>query len=134
MQIGRRIYYDKTTGNIIQDTSERSGDVIETSIEQDFTTYASLVERVPETVGLIQMEYGQYMQDFIEGKLDRIDLETLELLFSYPDPDQPGELYPLQKPLTTKVAELEQKLQESDRENKNALFEIYTMLLGSEPT
>jgi hypothetical protein len=64
MQIGRRIYYDKMTGNVIVDTGERSGCVVETTVEQDFQTYTALVERVPETVDWIQLEYGQFAQDF----------------------------------------------------------------------
>jgi len=130
MQIGRRIYYDKATGNVILDSGERSGNVIETTIEQDFAAYAALTERVPDSVGHIQLDYGQYAQDFIEGRLDRIDLEMLTLVFSYPDPAQPGGTITPPKPLTVQVAELEQKLTETDRENKNALFEIYNMVLG----
>lgn len=34
MQIARRIYYDKSSGNIIVDTGERSGAVVETTIER----------------------------------------------------------------------------------------------------
>ena len=34
MQIGRRIYYDKTTGNVILDTGEREGHVVPTTVEQ----------------------------------------------------------------------------------------------------
>lgn len=130
MEIGRRIYYDKVTGNIIQDTGERAGDVIETTVEQDFAAYAALAERVPDSVGSIQLDYGQYTQDFTEGRLDRIDLETLTPVFSYPDPAQPGGTITPPKPLTVQVAELEQKLTETDRENKNALFELYTAILG----
>lgn len=64
MQIGRKIYYDKTTGNVIQDIGETQGSVTETTIDQDFQSYASLNERVKDTVGVIQLSYGQYADKF----------------------------------------------------------------------
>lgn len=90
MNIGMKIYYDKLTGNVIVNTGERSGYVVETTIEQDFATYSALLERVPETVGMIKLEYGAYAADYEEGGfITRIDLETMEPLFSYADPIDP---------------------------------------------
>lgn len=87
MQIGMRIYYDITTGNVIVNTGERSGNVVETTPDQDFSTYAELAERVPETVDMIQLEYGVYAADQAGGGIiTRIDLETMEPLFTYPEP------------------------------------------------
>lgn len=111
MNIGRRIYYDLTTGNIIQDTGERAGDVTETTIEQDFKAYVSLAERVPKTVGMLQLEYGQYRQDFEDGGVKaRVNLETKQLEFIYldpgADPEQPQEpIYTV--PLTERITAVE---------------------------
>lgn len=63
-QIGRKIYYEKTTGNVILDTGECWGDVVETTMEQDFTSYTVLAERVPETVGVISLDFGQDQENF----------------------------------------------------------------------
>lgn len=52
--IGRRIYYDKTTGNVILDTGEMVGFVTPTTIDEDFETYKALKERVRDTVSVIQ--------------------------------------------------------------------------------
>lgn len=106
MQIGRRIYYDLATGNVIVDTGERSGSVVETTIEQDFTAYAKLAERVPETVGMLQLDYGQYGQDFAESNGYRVNVggEAPVLEFSYPtDPEEPPVYRP---PLSEEVAQL----------------------------
>lgn len=132
MNIGRKIYYDKATGNLIQNTGERSGDVTETTVEQDFLTYRALAERKPDTVGMIELEYGQYAQDFMEGRLEQIDLHTLEPLFSYPDPEQPNEPIVPQQPLTLQIASLKSEMEEKDRENKLAIFEVYNLLLSGE--
>lgn len=90
MFIGARVYYDKATGNVIQEVGERSGGVIETTTEQDFTSFVTLSERVPESVEMIQFEYGIHKKDYEAGGIiTRIDLETMEPLFTYPDPIDP---------------------------------------------
>lgn len=127
MKIGRKIYWDKNTGDVLIDTGERYGSVRETSKKEDFSTYKSLNERIPETVGLIQLEYGQYDQDFVECNGYRVNLDTLELEFSYPDPNDPTPQEPnYQKPLSVEVVELKQ----SDAENKQAIADL-TMTLAA---
>lgn len=123
MQIGSKIYYDKATGNVLVNTGDRSGDVIETTQEQDFAAYKALSERKPETVGVIQLEYGQYAQNFAECNGYRVNLDTLKLEFSYPDPSDPTPEQPVfQKPLSDEVVELRQAVAE------------LTMLMAAAPT
>ena len=109
--IGRKIYYDKITGNIILDTGEMAGFVQEATIDQDFETYQVLKERVRDKVGVIQLEYGQYAEDFAQCNGYRVNPETLELEFSYPDLTAPTPELVYQKPLTEQVKELEQRQQ-----------------------
>lgn len=115
MQIGRRIYFDLITGNVAQDTGERSGSVVETTVEQDFEAYVALSERVPERIGCLQLEYGEYAQDFTECNGYRVDVsgETPSLLFSYPNPEVPEAQPVFQRPLSEQVAEQEQRLEPS---------------------
>ncbi|GIP56174.1 hypothetical protein [Paenibacillus vini] len=126
MQIGRKIYYEKSTGFVIVDTRPRSGNVRETTQEEDFANYTALAERVPETVGVIQLEYGQYEEDFAECNGYRVNLDTLELEFSYPDPSNPEQPPAYQKPLTEQIAEL----RASDLDNKEAIASLLEMTLG----
>lgn len=129
MQIGRKLYFELATGNIIQDTGERTGDVIETTREQDFATYAALAQRVPETVGMIQLEYGQYAQDFMECNGYRVDISGAEpkLVFSYPDPNEELEAEPVYRaPLSEQVSQLEaDKLMLME-----SMTELYEMVLA----
>jgi len=106
-QIGRRIYYEKTTGNVILDTGERAGNVVETSIDDDFVSYYALSERVRETIGVLELEYEQHKQDFSECSGYRVNIETKELEFSYPDPSEPEKQPVFGKPLTEQIANLE---------------------------
>lgn len=112
MKIGRKIYYDLATGNVIVDTGERSGHVVPTTVEQDFQSYAALAERMPETVGVLELEYGQYAQDFAACNGYRVDVSGAEpeLVFSYPDPEDPDEPPVYQKPLSEIVAEQDVRL------------------------
>lgn len=107
MNIGAKIYFDKSTGDVIENTGERTGSVVETTREQDFEAYTSLSKRVPETVGMIQLEYGAYAEDYAaSGRLTRVDLETLKPLFTYPGPTDPETPQEPQPALTEQVTTL----------------------------
>lgn len=126
--IGRRLYYLKTTGEVIQDTGERTGWVVETTVEQDFATYLALQERVPDKVGMIQLEYGAYGADRAEGGIiTRIDLDKLEPLFAYPDPVDPETPQEPRPALSKEVDALKQ----ADVQNKEAIAALYEMQLGA---
>ncbi|MDT3416186.1 hypothetical protein QO009_002054 [Brevibacillus aydinogluensis] len=83
--IGRKIYYDKLTGNVLVDTGERAGFVRETTQEEDFQTYAALAERIPETVGCLQLEYGQDSDKFAKY-LYRVDPNTQTIIWDLTEP------------------------------------------------
>src|SRR5690554_3246829 len=85
--IGRRLYYDVNTGHILIEVGERKGYVVETTVEQDIQTFKVLSARVRESFDYIQLEYGQYAQDFAESNGYRVNPATKELEFSYPDPN-----------------------------------------------
>jgi hypothetical protein len=125
MQIGRRIYYELITGNIIVDTGERSGSVIETTEQEDYLNFVSLTERVPATVGMIQFAYGQYAQDFQGCNGYTVDVSGTEpiLVFSYPDPAEPEAPPIYRKPLSEQIAEQELRLNDIDM----ALAELFSV-------
>lgn len=106
MNIGRKIYYEKSTGNVLVDTGERSGDVIETTREQDFESFKSLIQRVPESVGVLKLEYGQYFDDFASASGYRINTDTEELEFNYETNNEKTTTEVFQKPLADQVADL----------------------------
>lgn len=130
MKIGAKIYYDKETGNVIQEIGQRSGDVVETSTEHEFAVYAALAERVPDSVGMIQLVYGAFDADRAEGgMITRIDLETLEPLFTYPDPIDPETP---QEPRPALSKQVDQLAEESNA-NQLALMELHMMVLSVVP-
>lgn len=111
-----KIYYDVNNGNVIVNTGERFGSVVETSWEQDFLTYAALEDRLTKTVGMLQLEYGEHQQDFAICNGYKVNIETEKLEFSYPDPNEseaPQEpVY--EKPLTEQIATLQQRTEANE--------------------
>lgn len=105
MQIGRKIYWRKASGEIILATTPVSVGR-ETTKEEDFAFYPQLAGIDPELVDVIQLDYGQYDDEFIHAYPAWVDPDTGALEFSYPDSsgEQPAEpVY--QTPLTDQVAE-----------------------------
>lgn len=106
MNIGKRIYYDTLSGNVLVDTGERSGSVIELTVEQEIQIYNILAERRRDTFDVVHLEYGQYREDFQICSGYRVDLATKQLQFTYPDPNQPDTPTPYQAPLSERVEDL----------------------------
>lgn len=128
MQVGRKIYYEIATGNIILDTGERQGAVTPTTIEQDIQTYTALSERNREAFDVVELEYGQYAQDFAESNGYRVIPETKTLEFSYPDPNEPEAPIVYQKPLIEEIKEL--KVAQSETDSMLLEFMEATLLGG----
>lgn len=83
MQIGRRIYYDLSTGNVVQDLGERQGSVYVTTVEEDFNTFPSLIGLPIESVGIIELTYGERYNEFLNMGSYHVDPAT-ETLIIYP--------------------------------------------------
>src|SRR5690625_5024842 len=131
MKIGRRIYYDLGTGNVLVNTGERQGFVKKTTPEQDIENYKALSERNRDTFDYIELEYGQYSRDFAECDGYRVNPETKELEFSYPDPNEDEPQEPeYQEPLSVQVENLKQKSEMQDSTMEEILFNIIPKMGG----
>lgn len=139
-KIGMKVYYDLNSGNVIVITPESAGIVVETTREQDFKLYKALDDKVPESVGMIQLEHGEYSLDRAEGGLiERVDLETLKPLFSYPNSVTQEPQIPTIS-LSDQISDLTQKLFEANEQNEKlaeentlnqiALMELHAMMLS----
>ncbi|UAT29397.1 hypothetical protein K7T73_12380 [Bacillus badius] len=103
----RRVYFDNSTGDIITTTGGFEGGDVRYTIDYEFEIYSSLKDRSRDSVGVIDLDIGQYEQDFIESDEYRVNLETKTIEFSYPDPSQPDAPPVFRKPLTERIVELE---------------------------
>lgn len=105
-QIGRKIFYDVSTGDVLVNTGEKVGNVIETTLEQDIQSYSILTERTRHSFDVLDLPFGAYSQDFAECNDIRINPNTKAIEFSYPDPTNPEAPSVFQKPLSVEVEEL----------------------------
>lgn len=135
MKIGRRIYFDKQTGNVLVDTGERQGFVKPTTIEQDIQAYKALSERNDDTFDYIELEFGQYAADFAVCNGYRVNPETKQLEFSYPDPSGINPEPTYQEPLSDlvlstqlAVAELGATIDQKAAELQMAVAELGTLI------
>lgn len=116
MQIGRKIYYDVTSGNVLVDTGEREGSVLPTSITQDIASYKILSQRVRSTFDVLELPFGANSQDFRAAKSFRVNPSTKKVEFSYPDPSAPT-VTPVPQP------SLSESLQSLSDENAELLMQ-----------
>lgn len=107
MKVGRMLFFDKTTGEIIIDTGEWENARIKKTVDQQIETYKDLSERNRDTFDVLELEYDAYAQDFSEASGYRVNPETKTLEFSYPDPNQPETPPVYVQPLTEQIATLE---------------------------
>lgn len=104
MELGRKVFYDKLTGNHIFTICEFSGPVIATTIEQDVLIHPILSERSRESFDVIELPYGAYRQEFNETIPYRVDLETKKLVFQYPNENEPEVEQPFIFPLSDEIS------------------------------
>ncbi|MNW39612.1 hypothetical protein D3C74_167040 [compost metagenome] len=108
--LGRRFFWVKSTGNIVAQRNEMS-EGIESTKEEDFAVYVELRQYDPEAIEMTTFEHGQYVEDFVQATSWRFDPETGEIVFSYPDPNDPEPQEPAyRKPLSVQVQALESDL------------------------
>lgn len=120
----RRIYYDKFSGDKLIEVSFL-GYIATTTVDQDIATFTALSERNRESFGVLELEYGQYAQDFAECNGYRVNPETKELEFSYPDPNEPEAPPVFQEPLTKQIEQLDKR----QLETENAVLMLMDMNL-----
>jgi hypothetical protein len=78
MNIGRKVYYEKTNGVVLWDKGEMSGAVHETTLKQDIISVPAL-SLVPEgQLGVVQFAYGAYAEEFATSRGFRINPATQE--------------------------------------------------------
>jgi len=108
-QIGRKIYYELSTGNIIVDTGERQGDVVDTTEAQDFQLYAALSKYSPSAVGVLNFAFGQDASNFAQYTYNSVDITKNPPVIVWGVPPQPT----LSDTKTAKTAQLRTQYQQT---------------------
>ena len=96
-EIGTKIYYLKSNGNIIIETGDMMGCVVETSFDEDYNNYTDLSKYAKESIGCIKLEYGELGKLLADHKANsfKVDVSSQphKLVFEWIDYDtgEPGE-------------------------------------------
>ena len=123
-EIGTKIYYLKSNGNIILETGDCKGYVKETTVEEDFLNYAKLKEYNKEQVGVIQLKYGELDKLLKENKSNYytvdVSKEPHKLIFKWIDPEtqEPTE------PPKTETELLKEELADTKKELDQTKLEL----------
>ncbi|HFJ9245048.1 TPA: hypothetical protein ACGW5C_005594 [Bacillus cereus] len=85
MYVNKRIYFEKDTGIILIVTGGFRDDWLteHPSIEQDFNRYSALVDRVPSSVGVLELKEGEYEEEFSKATSFKVDVKTNTLVFDF---------------------------------------------------
>lgn len=97
-----RLFYDIFTGEVFLVNNMYK----KTSFEHDQSVFKELTKRHEDTYSYVDISLNQYEQDFAESNGYRVNPETKELEFSYPDPNEPEAPPVYQKPLSEEVEEV----------------------------
>lgn len=98
MEIGRKIYFELNTGNVILVRESRTGSVVDTTKEQDFANYTALTQYQLNAVGEIQLEYGIQAEANLSKYPCRIDIAKNPL-------DESAIIWDIENPLGASLSE-----------------------------
>ena len=96
-QIGSKIYYLISNGNVILNTGDMMGCVVETSFDEDYNNYTDLSKYAKDSIGCLKLEYRELGKLLEEHKANsfKVDVSSNphKLVFEWIDYDtgKPGE-------------------------------------------
>ena len=97
LKLGTKIYYLISNGNVILDTGDMMGCVVETSFDEDYNNYTDLNKYAKDSIGCLKLEYGELNRLLEEHKSNsfKVDVSSNphKLVFEWIDYDtgKPGE-------------------------------------------
>lgn len=107
-QIGSKIYYLISNGNVILNTGDMMGCVVETSFDEDYNNYTDLSKYAKDSIGCLKLEYGELGKLLEEHKSNsfKVDVSSNphKLVFEWIDYDT-GEPAPPPKTMEELIKE-----------------------------
>jgi len=123
-----KIYYDNVTGEVIWATAHNY--YFTPNFDHDYETIIDLNRRVRESISLLILSDGQYAQDFREGRLIGVNVETKVPIFEYPNPENPEEPILPDIPLSVEVDALKRENKSQDTVIEELMFVIIPEIYG----
>ena len=148
LKLGTKIYYLISNGNVILDTGDMMGCVVETSFDEDYNNYILLKDYAKDSIGCIKLEYGELGKLLEEHKANsfKVDVSSSphKLVFEWIDYDT-GEPAPPPKTMeelikeesdkvrleyATAIAEIVENIEKDKLELSTAIVELMEMKSG----
>lgn len=148
LKLGTKIYYLISNGNVILDTGDMMGCVVETSFDEDYNNYTDLSKYAKDSIGCLKLEYGELGKLLADHKANsfKVDVSSSphKLVFEWIDYDT-GE--PAEPPKTmeelikeesdkvrleyaTAIAEIVENIEKDKLELSTAIVELMEMKSG----
>ena len=147
-QIGSKIYYLISNGNVILESGDMIGCVVETSFDEDYNNYTDLSKYAKDSIDCLKLEYGELGKLLEEHKANsfKVDVSSNphKLIFEWINYDT-GE--PAEPPKTmeelikeesdkvrleyaTAIAEIVENIEKDKLELSTAIVELMEMKSG----
>ncbi len=108
LKLGTKIYYLISNGNVILDTGDMMGCVVETSFDEDYNNYTDLSKYAKDSIGCIKLEYGELGKLLADHRANsfKVDVSSNphKLIFEWIDYDT-GEPAPSPKTMEELIKE-----------------------------
>ena len=148
LKLGTKIYYLISNGNVILDTGDMMGCVVETSFDEDYNNYTDLSKYAKDSIGCIKLEYGELGKLLADHKANsfKVDISSQphKLVFEWIDYDtgEPGEPPKTMEELikeesdkvrleyATAIAEIVENIEKDKLELSTAIVELMEMKSG----
>jgi len=112
-EIGQKVFYENDTGNILIVHPSVRGDEIyvkDRTLDEIINLYPVLKNRGRNTFDVVELEYGQFDEDFAQSSERWVDPLTKQLKFAYHDPSAPEQPPVFRTPLTVEIDSLKNDL------------------------
>lgn len=88
-KIGTKIYYLKSNGNVILETGDMQGYILESSFDEDYENYTDLKKFEKQAISCIKLKFGELRQMLEKNKANsyKVDVssEPHKLIFEWVD-------------------------------------------------
>lgn len=133
MRLDRKIYYLKSNGNIIQESGDMQGFVVESTFDEDYENYTDLKKYDKDKIGCLKLEYGQLGQLLADNKANSYKVDVTsnphKLAFKWIDYEtgQPGEP---PKSVEDLIKETENKIEKQEKRINVLSSTLEELILG----
>lgn len=132
-KIGTKIYYLKSNGNIIIESGDMMGCVVETSFDEDYNNYTDLSKYAKDSIGCLKLEYGELGKLLEEHKANsfKVDVSSNphKLVFEWIDYDTGQPVEP-PKSVEELIKEAENKIEKQEKRINVLSSTLEELILG----